>query len=421
VLYRLEALEPGRDKSHGSIVLARPLSFSVLTAAATLAAAALVALFSFAEYTKRTRIVGFTQPDKGLIKLVAPAAGTIVERRVTEGQRVTAGQTLFVISGDRVASEVASTEGVQGSHAAAIAQLRLRRDSLRAEQHRQGRLAEHERHQLQRRLADIGVELAQIDREIATQRRRVQLATERQLRYTELQKASFVSAAAVSEKQEDIIEQQARLQALERGRLQLQRETSQVAAELAQVPLRVDREQAQIERNVLALEQDLAIAEGQREMRVVAPAAGVVTGILVEPGQAVGSAPLATLLPAHASLEAVLFAPSRAAGFIEPGQTVRLRYHAFPYQKFGLHEGTVRQVSRTALTASELPQLIAGELERPEPMYRVTVRLASQVIDAYGQPQPLAAGMQLEADVMQDRRRLIEWVFEPLLGVRGKL
>jgi membrane fusion protein len=156
-------------------------------------------------------------------------------------------------------------------------------------------------------------------------------------------------------------------------------------------------------------------------MRVVAPAAGVVTGILVEPGQAVGSAPLATLLPAHASLEAVLFAPSRAAGFIEPGQTVRLRYHAFPYQKFGLHEGTVRQVSRTALTASELPQLIAGELERPEPMYRVTVRLASQVIDAYGQPQPLAAGMQLEADVMQDRRRLIEWVFEPLLGVRGKL
>jgi len=39
----------------------------------------------------------------------------------------------------------------------------------------------------------------------------------------------------------------------------------------------------------------------------------------------------------------------------------------------------------------------------------------------YGNQQQITAGMQLEADVMQERRRLHEWIFEPLISLRGKL
>jgi membrane fusion protein len=49
------------------------------------------------------------------------------------------------------------------------------------------------------------------------------------------------------------------------------------------------------------------------------------------------------------------------------------------------------------------------------------VVLERQSVQAYGQAQPLAAGMQLEADVLLDRRRLIEWIFEPLLSVTGRV
>ena len=56
-----------------------------------------------------------------------------------------------------------------------------------------------------------------------------------------------------------------------------------------------------------------------------------------------------------------------------------------------------------------------------EPLYRITVALDRQSVDAYGRPQPLTAGMQLEADVLLDRRHLIEWLFEPLLGLTGRL
>ncbi|MBY0237030.1 MAG: secretion protein HlyD, partial [Burkholderiaceae bacterium] len=56
-----------------------------------------------------------------------------------------------------------------------------------------------------------------------------------------------------------------------------------------------------------------------------------------------------------------------------------------------------------------------------EPLYRITVKLDRQTVSAYGQAQPLAAGMQLDADVMLERRRLIEWIFEPILSLAQRV
>jgi membrane fusion protein len=60
-------------------------------------------------------------------------------------------------------------------------------------------------------------------------------------------------------------------------------------------------------------------------------------------------------------------------------------------------------------------------LDTSEPLYRITVELDQQAVQAYGQAQALAPGMQLDADVMLDRRRLIEWIFEPVLSIAGRV
>ena len=106
-------------------------------------------------------------------------------------------------------------------------------------------------------------------------------------------------------------------------------------------------------------------------------------------------------------------------------QAVRLRYQAFPYQKFGAQSGRVLQVSRTPLAPAELAQLnLPAALSQglaSEPLYRITVSLDRQSVAAYGQEQALAAGMQLDADVLLERRRLIEWIFEPLLSLAQRV
>jgi membrane fusion protein len=95
---------------------------------------------------------------------------------------------------------------------------------------------------------------------------------------------------------------------------------------------------------------------------------------------------------------------------------VVLRYNAFPYQKFGAQRGTVTAVSRSALTPTELTAVL-GQTSAREALYRVDVALPEQYINVYGHPEPLKPGMAVEADLLLDKRRMIEWIFEPLYGL----
>jgi membrane fusion protein len=88
----------------------------------------------------------------------------------------------------------------------------------------------------------------------------------------------------------------------------------------------------------------------------------------------------------------------------------------------------VASISRSAVSPGELPPQLAGISSLTastsgagaEPVYRITVKLKRQTVTAYGQPVPLQAGMQLEADVELETRRLYEWVLDPLYTLTGK-
>jgi len=419
-LFRREALEAKSNAFLGTTVLRPPLSFTAWAAISVVLAAALIAFLAFGEYTKRTRVIGITAPESGVIKLMAPQAGIVVDRRVKEGQSVATGDILFVLSAERMTASGAHAAGAQS---AVLEQLRLRRESLRDELTRRRTLIEQQTSQMARRLADLRIEAEQSLREIATLQARTASSETQTRRLEDLARQGFMSELAVQQKREEALDQQARLQALQRNRFALEREAASLAADLRQLPLRGDQQAAEISRNIAMIEQELAATEANRQIVVTAPQDGTVTAILAEKGQMVGTQPLLTLLPADGTLEAHLFAPSKAVGFVEPGQHVRVRYAAYPYQKFGQYEGTVSHVSRSALAGNELPMQLAALAQQAsaEGMYKITVALADASVMAYGKVQPLTAGMQLEADVLQDTRSLIEWVFEPLVSLRGTI
>jgi membrane fusion protein len=99
-----------------------------------------------------------------------------------------------------------------------------------------------------------------------------------------------------------------------------------------------------------------------------------------------------------------------------------LRFAAYPYQKFGLQGGTVRAVSQSPSVSNHQLSTTQVQLGRQstESIYRVSVTLDSQSINIYGTARPLMAGMALDADIMQDRRSIIEWMFEPLFAAANR-
>jgi multidrug efflux pump subunit AcrA (membrane-fusion protein) len=115
------------------------------------------------------------------------------------------------------------------------------------------------------------------------------------------------------------------------------------------------------------------------------------------------------LVPAGATvarLQARLSVPSRAIGFIAPGDRILLRYRAFPYQTFGHQVGRVASISPDAIAP-------AGAAGNSGQVYRVLVDLQQQAITARGKSRPLRPGMLLDADILGERRRLYEWILKP--------
>lgn len=230
----------------------------------------------------------------------------------------------------------------------------------------------------------------------------------------------IISVAQFNAYQSAALNDQAQVKTLERQRLDTEQQRSNLQAQLTQLPLDNATKANQLRGQLAQLDAQVAQNSAQSGTLLRAPRAGIVSTLLVKPGQNVASGqPVLSILPAGSKLEAQLLVPSSAIGFISPGNRVVLRYQAFPYQKFGQQYGNVVQVSRSALSPSETTTLLGQNVATP--LYRVLVKLDHQSIDAYGKAESLKPGMALDADILLDRRSLWQWVFEPLYGLQQQL
>jgi membrane fusion protein len=304
-----------------------------------------------------------------------------------------------------------------------IRRLMERRESLRQERRSQDQMNAQEARSLEDRIATLSSENDKVSGEIALQRARLRSAENLAARRRAAQQAGVATEDSAQQADDERLEQATRLAALERDRLTAERGRMTLEAELKAHPLQGQEKLAAIDREIATIEQQLAETEAQREIVIPAPASGTVTAVEVDRGSSSdGKVPLLSVVPTGSQLDAHMFCPSRAVGFLKAGQHVLLRYQAYPYQKFGHHEGVVRSISRTALNPGELPPQLSGMttlIGSGEPVYEVTVTLTSQTVAAYGEQVSLATGMVLEADVIIERRRLVEWMFEPLFTLTG--
>jgi membrane fusion protein len=412
-LFRQESEQARSSAWLGRVVLIRPLSFTLLTGCALAFAVALFTFFVFGEYTRKARVPGVLAPAQGVVKILAQQSGIIEAVHAKEGAHVGKDAALVII-GDGRAGRTREDIGVAVRNRLSERQRAL----LQQRAHAADAMRTEQAAFLQRQ-AGLARELEQLDAEIASQAKRKALADQGLARARRLEDIGFLSGAALDREHEAALDQQARLESIRRSRMALTRELAAVEYDAEAARSRARAQLAAIDMQHAAIEQEHIERDLQYHAAIVAPASGMVATVLVERGQMVTPGmPLATLIPANAVLEAHLFSPSRSIGFVREGQEVLLRYLAYPHQKFGMQRASVVTVSRNPMLPGELGFTPADGSR--EPLYRIKVVLEAQAIRAYGRLEPLQPGMQLEADILLDRRRLIEWIFEPLLSLAAR-
>ncbi|WP_231752823.1 HlyD family secretion protein [Burkholderia savannae] len=382
----------------------------MLIAIVAVIAVSVAAFMALGTYTKRERVMGQIVPTAGVLNVSPPVTGTVEKIEAREGQRVRAGEPLVTVSAEVTTSLGDAREMVR-------TQLETQRERLRSDLSGQTVLAEEAIRGLKDRAATLEGQLRELQLQHAHRVRQVELARSQLEKLAMMRTQGYASNSQVDQQEASVLDAEARLQDSVRARLDVQGQLIQVRQQLREQPLNARQRRNETGRKLAETEQAIVENEARRSVVLRAPADGVVGAMLFKVGQIVSAGQTAvSVLPADGKLEAQLMVPSRAIGFIHPGQTVVLRYEAYPYQKFGQQFGRVSGVSRSALSPQEVAAL-TGQPNVQEQHYRLTVALDRQDIAVYDRTERLRPGMALDADLLLDRRTLIEWVLEPIYAL----
>jgi membrane fusion protein len=410
-LFREEALayQSASSAQFGETTGLLPPSWGRITLLFAVFMAALVIFLFNVSFARKETVRGKLRFDGAEAKVFALEPGIVSYVFVSDEQIVAAGDPLFEVKSERyltdgqvLSDQVLAT--LQREKVSLSGQISALTDSARL-----GRAsAELAREDALRRKREL-----EAQRIILTER--LEVAERRRDEIASLRDKGLVAEPVFNEREEVVV-------ILKQNLLQIDGQIADAASAARQAGTDILQVDAGLMRDRSALDQRIAQIDSQTGQTaasqghiVRAPQGGRVAAVRPRKGEPIEPGmPLAIVLPGDAALTAELYLPSRAIGFVEPGQTVKLMYDAYPYQKFGIARGEVLSVAGVA----QRPDEIGIATESPELLYRVRVNLETTSVRAFGQDHNLQPGMELSADVVLENRRLVDWLLEPLRSVR---
>ncbi|WP_100658671.1 HlyD family efflux transporter periplasmic adaptor subunit [Alteromonas flava] len=413
-LFRANAVAHQNNRLHGDVLVLPRLSHSVITLVLIAWLLVVIVFLSTHNYARQERVVGWIEPSGGIARhFTSLQPGIITQVYVKPGEIVEKGDVLMTISH---ATPLPSGETVE---AQLLTEYQQQLQELQKLIERQAEIDELHETVLQQKINHARVALTHMAGQEKTLLQQITLVGQRIARFQSLLEKGLIRANDI----ELLREQQLSLQS-EQHALQLTRSNQQsVLEQLQQERLVLPQQQAsaatQRTREQSELMQKILQLQGQRSSNLIANRSGLVTSIQVSVEQAVKAQQhVLDIVPPNSHYEARLLLPIRAIGFAQAGQSIEIRYDAFPYQKFGLFQGELTEIAASVLLPNELNQ---APVAINEPVYVARARLQQDIIDAFGQQVRLKPGMTFSADIATSERTLLEWLLEPIFSLQGRL
>ncbi len=412
-LFRAEALAYLDRSADGRVMLVQPLSHTLLTLVILSLFAGIIGVGINTSYRRSDLADGVLVYRSDSVRVKADHDGLVASVLVEEGARVAAEDRLVLV--ERPAFDM-------GGHR--ISELnRHQIESART-------LLERQRSVLiRRRKAEeraLDARLARARQTIRVQKdllkltdAKLELSLEESKAARALEADGSVSRATARKKELEHLDLRLALQRLEGERLASLAEIEAIAAERSRKQTEWDQATHDLDLKIAEIDERLLRVATEDIRAVKAPISGIVANMTAATGErVVAGRTLMLIVPdspdGGGGLEAEVYVPPRAVGFVRPGQSVRLQYDAFPYQRYGYFEGTIRSASKSTFTSAE----VEGAQRVDGPFYRVMVDLRDQAVAA---DLSLRAGMTLKASLVSEERSLLAWVLEPAIAVQRRL
>lgn len=412
-LFRSQVLQRQADRLQGDILLLPRLSHTVILLSLLLWLSAVVVWLTTSQYTRKATVPGWIEPSGGIVRLYGVSSGLVERVLVEEGEWVTEGQSLVIVDAGRI------LEGGSPLGNLLADEYEEQRALLHARLDRGERIFAERQRWLDKRLNSLKKRLALLQEQQLIQRESFAIAVEQVGRLRKLRKNGHASSAELEAARARELELRERGKAISSSRLELQEQIQDLTTESALFPEEYANSRSELHARLSGISQKITQLQGQESYVIRASRSGMVSNLQVREGQRLDPGkPALALVPEHRQMTAQLLVPVRAAGFLDSGLPLNIRYDAFPYQKFGIYHGGINKISSSVLLPEEL---LNAPVSVREPVFRVTAELDHAAVHAYGRDFPLKPGMTLAADIRLSERSLLQWLMEPLFSLKGRL
>ncbi|MFA0054503.1 HlyD family secretion protein [Vibrio echinoideorum] len=415
-LYRTEYFKAQKTTNNGRILIRSSFNQNLYLSFSILVFIAIIAFIIFAEYTRRETLVGVVSPIGGMVKVKSNDSGYIDTLFVKEGDKVDNLTPLYEIKTERF-----DGSGV-GVKKRILASIEKQHQLLIERKLQESNKAAFENDALTQDLNRLKTEVGILNNVLKLSHQELKLAKNLINQQKTLLDKNFLSKLDYQKQQLDFLSKQSNVENQNLNLQRLLREEQNLVTNRQNLDINLAITLKDLDSRIETTIQNKVEFLSQSDSQVRSPIKGIVTSILAEEGHSVSNGQALLIIAPESNYSFVeLYASSRNIGFLKVGQKVRLRFDAFPYEKFGSQSGVINSISKSAVAPEMIDNQRLIKKDVIEGLYQIRVKLSKPTITVYGKEEPLISGMTVIADVELDSRNIYEWILEPLYTIKGKI
>ncbi|HDY3605850.1 HlyD family secretion protein [Klebsiella michiganensis] len=410
-IYRKEAIEYKKNHWKGKALLLAGIPAWLVTLLASLFLIALVLSLIFCTFTQRIDVRGEVITLPHSVNVFAPQQGFVVNQHVKVGDIVNKGQPLYELD--------VSRNTINGNVSAA--QIEVINEKIANAEDIISKLTHNKAETLtalDKQIKTTSASLAETNRMLATTQVGLNKMHTNLSSYDKYLKEGLITKDQYNYQHSLYFQQQSAYQSLVTQKMQLESQLTQTNSYKITKAADFDNQISSQHNQINDYKNQLVESNANGNLIIKATTNGKIESLAVTKGQMVENGSSLAQIKPTGDIEyyLILWLPNNTIPYVKPGDTINIRYDAFPADKFGQFPGKVISISSVPASRQEMAEYTNvnnGTSQQELALYKAIIKIKDKTFNYNGKTLTLSNGLKAQAVVFLEERPLYMWMFTP--------
>ncbi|HHR1028820.1 HlyD family secretion protein [Klebsiella michiganensis] len=410
-IYRKEAIEYKKIHWKGKALLLAGITAWLVTLLASLFLLALVLSLIFCTFTQRIDVRGEVITLPHSVNVFAPQQGFVVNQHVKVGDIVNKGQPLYELD--------VSRNTINGNVSAA--QIEVINEKIANAEDIISKLTRNKAETLtalDKQIKTTSASLAETNRMLATTQVGLNKMHTNLSSYDKYLKDGLITKDQYNYQHSLYFQQQSAYQSLVTQKMQLESQLTQTNSDKITKAADFDNQISSQHNQINDYKNQLVESNANGNLIIKATTNGKIESLAVTKGQMVENGSSLAQIKPTGDIEyyLILWLPNNTIPYVKPGDTINIRYDAFPADKFGQFPGKVISISSVPASRQEMAEYTNvnnGTSQQELALYKAIIKIKDKTFNYNGKTLTLSNGLKAQAVVFLEERPLYMWMFTP--------